>query len=353
MITNMVSLTPRTLIAGAKGGAIPSIILALIAGIILTYIIVALFSQFPEMGMPEILYAYTPKWFAVPTLLFLSAAWFMAGLVTLTTYVFIITRFLTPEMSILLVIASFILVITYGILMNLRNILNLLEFICILSLPLILFVQLKGYLSNKLDWVYVQIAIMHANHLPEYRPFTTSLFIVLGAANLVIYNRFFKDLKKPSGKSMILLTVICTYTLFTTYFLPIVYGGFDSLSNVLYPWILTSDSMRMKFGIIERVVFIFIGAFLAIAVGSIVLQWNVSLQLLKSVFYFKQFRYKKINLTIPLFIVLFWVITVYFITTININDLFNVVYFYDGLLPVLIFLLIVGLLLAKRGAKSK
>ncbi|WHT49285.1 hypothetical protein QNH10_06700 [Sporosarcina thermotolerans] len=72
MMTSMVSLTPRILISGSGSGTILSLVLALIIGIVMTYILVSLFSHFPGLGLPEILEAYAPKWFAKPILLFLG-----------------------------------------------------------------------------------------------------------------------------------------------------------------------------------------------------------------------------------------------------------------------------------------
>ena len=47
MMTSMVSLTPRILIAGSGSGTILSLVLALIVGIVMTYILVSLFQPLP------------------------------------------------------------------------------------------------------------------------------------------------------------------------------------------------------------------------------------------------------------------------------------------------------------------
>lgn len=355
MLTNMVAITPRFLIAGNKTGTVAALIPALIIGMVLTYFLVRLFSYFPGQGLPEILKKNTPKWIATPLLLFFSLTWYFVGLSILIIYAAIISRFLTPEMSICTIILAFVLVTTFGIFMASRNILYMSEIILLIVVPFILFVQIKGYFSPNLDWDYIRVAIMHINHLPNYTSFSTSLFIVLGAANLVIFNRCFAKLKKPSGKSMVLLSFICTYILLTTYFLPLGFGGFDSLDNVVFPWITTSDSMRMKFGIVERIVFFFIGAFLALGVINITVTWHVSIHLLSSVIHFNRFKVRSVNLTFPIFISIFWIIAFILTRRITINDLFrSAALFDDILLPIILFLLFGSLLLAKRrGAATK
>lgn len=354
MLTNMVSITPRILIAGSTTGTVLSLPLALVVGMILTYFLIKLFSEFPGQGLPEIIKDHVPKGLSAPILLFFSLTWYFAGLSTLVVYSLIIFRFLTPEMSIYTIVLAFVVVVTYGVLMTSSNILYMSEIVLIIVFPFIFFVQLKGYLSSSLNWDYVRVAIMQINHLPSYTSFTASLFIVIGAANLIIFNRFFTKLKKPSRKGMTILSLTCTFILLTTYFLPIGFGGFEALNNVLYPWIATSDSIRMKFGIIERIVFIFIGAFLALGVISMTMHWHVSLQLLSSVIYFKRFKWKSVNLTLPLFIIFFWAVTMFTTKTITSNGIFQAVQLFDRIiLPIIIILLFVCLLAGKKGAQSK
>ncbi|MCM3639185.1 spore germination protein [Sporosarcina luteola] len=353
-LTNMVSITPRILIAGGNTGTVLGMAFAISTGIVLTYFLVILFSRFPGQGLPEILKAYTPKWFAVPVLLFMAAAWYVAGLFTLMIYTFIILRFLTPEMSIYTIVLTFALVVTYGVLMATRNIIYMSEVIFILVVPFIVFVQMKGYLDPSLNWDYIRIALMQVNQLPDYGAFTSSLFIVIGTANLVIFNRAFTTLKKPTLKGMAILTVAFMYILATTYLLPIGFGGFDSLENALYPWIMTSDSIRMKFGVVERIVFIFIGSFLALGVVSMIIHWHVSIHLFSSVFQLKRLKWKSYNLTLPLFIVFFWIVAMTLTKRMTVEGLYRTVEMYDDfVLPAMLILLVGSLLLAKKGASSK
>lgn len=354
LLSNMVSTTPRTFILENTKGVLSSLILALAVGMVFTYIIISLFRHFPGQGLSEILTACMPKWLLTPIILFLSLCWYAAGLVTFITYVFITIRFLTPEMSIYIISLTFVAVITFGILMYTKNILHASEIIVVLVVPLIIFVQLKGYFGKAFEWDYVRVAFMHINQLPGYASFSTALFVTIGVANLVIFNRNLEVLKKPSRKSIILLSVVCLFILLTTYLLPIGISGFEALDNVLYPWIMTSDSIRMKFGLVERVVFIFIGAFMAISVMSIIIHWHVSMQLLLSVIRFKRLNWKSYNLTLPIFIVFFWGIAMTATKMFTGDVLFKSAYYFNiYILPVILVTLIGCLLYAKRKAKSE
>lgn len=354
LLANVIALTPRILVEGSDTGTILSLILVIPVMITVTYILISLFSHFPGLGLPEILKKYTPRWIAKPVLLFFSLCWYYAGLIALIIYTSIIIRFITPDMPISIIVMTFVLVVTFGILMTTRNIFYLTEVVFLIVVPFIVFIFIKGYTNFYFQWDYVRVAVMHINHLPDYGAFSASLYISIGIANLVIFNRFFTKMKKPTWKAMTLLTVICTILLFTTYFIPLGLGGFDSLDNVLYPWIMTSDSMRMKYGVIERIIFFFIFVFLVLSVVSMTILWHVSLQLLLGVFPFKRFKWKKFNLTSPFFIICFWAVAFYTTNKITLNGLYKSFKIFDQyFLPVIVVMLIGCLLLAKKGAASK
>ncbi|WHT49284.1 hypothetical protein QNH10_06695 [Sporosarcina thermotolerans] len=257
-------------------------------------------------------------------------------------------------MSLYTIVLTFVIVVTFGVFMKAHNILYMSEIIFVVVVPFIVFIQMKGYFSRDLNWDYVRVALMEINHLPDYGAFTSSLFIVVGTANLVIFNRVFTQLKKPTGKGITLLGFFLAYVLATTYFLPIGFTGYDAIKNTMFPWIMTSDSIRMKFGVIERIVFLFIGSFLALGVVSIIMHWHVSIQLLSSVLYSERFKWKSFNLTSPLLIVIFWAVAMTVVVKITTDGLFKYVSMFDNYFtPALLTLLIFCLLSARKGAASK
>lgn len=348
MLANMVTIAPRALLAADTKGALTAIFLSIIVGIPVTYLIVLAFSYFPKKDLPYIFKTYTPKWIAMPMLLFFSFFWFIAGLITLTVYTFIILRYLTPEMNIYTIVLTFVAIVTFGIFMKSIRILYTTEIVAMLFLPIILYIMIKSFLGPNINWEFIKIAFTYINHLPNYNAFSVCFYLIIGAANLAVFNVCFPNLKKPTLKSMAILTGFTTIILMSIFLIPIGYGGIEIQENVVYPWINASDAIRMRYGFVERIVFFFLASFLAMAVMSIVIQWHVSIHLLTSVFHLKHFTWKSFNLIKPLFIVLFWIVAITAIKLLTVGQLFRWTQLYDNSLPFVTALFLGTLWLAKK-----
>ena len=352
MITSIVATNPKVLLHSSDKGAILSMILAVVAGLVFTYIVTTFFNKFPGEGLPELLTKFTPTWFSKPVLAYLSITFYLAGLITLITYTHILKRFLTPEMSVYIVILSFVLFVSFGILMKTRSVLYTVEIILVLSSPIILFMLVKAYANPIVDWDAVRIAMMHINHLPELNSFTTALFILMGSANLVIFNRIFTKQQTFSFKSLLFFAGMSIAVLFTMYFIPIGYGGFDKIKDLNFPWISTTDSMRMRFGMIERVTFIFMLFYLGIALLSIVIHWHTAYHLINGLFPKQRIKKKKINFTPYLIIISFWSLAIALTKILTEYQLFQYTITFDNFLLLFFFILLIAFIAVNRGAKK-
>lgn len=352
MVTNIIASVPRILMGESKNGVILSMMIAVIIGAILTIIVINLFNHFPNMTYPEILKKTTPKWFYYPILFYFAFSWFIAGLITLVTYVLLFNTFLSYETSITITTLAFILVISFGALMKEKSVLYTTELVLVLFVPVIIFLLIKVYSDPKLEWEYVLVAITHINELPSYNAFSASTYIFIGAVNIVIFNKFIKNTKKAGIKHLLILGLVGAFTLFTTYFVPIGFNGFEHINDFTFPWVSTSDAVRMKFGVIERVIFIFLFVFLGVAFVSLLIHWHVSLKIFESIFHFKNFKWKNRNLTSYFFMVLFAVIGLVSTKQISEYQLLEFSSYFYNILPILYLVLIGSLLIAKRRFKS-
>lgn len=352
MVSNIVASVPKILLFESKHGAILSMIAANIVGVILVYILVKLFNYFPGKSLPEMLKTHTPKWFAYPVLFYFFLCWFSAGLITIITYVFLFITYFSPETSIVTTTLAFVVVVSFGILMKTRSMLYMSEIVLLLFAPLIFFLLLKFYVNPKLDWDFIKVSMMQVNHFPSYRAFGASLFIFVGIADLIIFNKLFTKKHKMGLKQFLIIGLMGTAILFTTYFVPIGYNGVEKIEDLTFPWVSTSDSIRMKYGIIERAIFIFILSFLGIAFASLLLHWHVALKLLESIFEFKKLKWKGKELAPYVFVILFGAITLVLTRKLTQYQLFAFSSYYYETLPVFFTVLIISLLLVKRGAKS-
>lgn len=352
IISNISSLVPRVLLAKSKEGALFSMGLGLIVALLLTYMVIRFFNKYPGKGLPELLKKSTSKWLYVPIIFYFSVIWFVAGLVTVITYIFMLVTFLSPEMSFLATTIPFLLILSYGIIMKTKKVLYTIEIVLLLFIPIGFFVFLKAYLSKQMNWDFVKLAIMNANNLPDYSAFAATIFLFTGVLNVAIFNRYFTKKQKIRLKHLIFVGLTGFFMLFTTYFLPIGFGGFDQVDNLLYPWISTTDSIRMRYGIIERLVFVFLIFFVSISFMSAVIHWHVSVQFLNSIIYFKKFKWKDKNLTPYLYALLFSITTLFIIATITATELYQYSKFFYNSLTSLYSVLLISMLLINRGVKS-
>ena len=304
MVANIVACVPKILLEARV-----SMILALITGSIVTYTIARFFNKFPGKGLPELLKEYTPKWIAIPLLMLLAIGWFSAGLTTLINYSFLLKRFLTPDMPLQWIASIFLCFISFGILMSSKSVLYTLEAVLIFNIPFVLLIMIKAYTSEGMEWDYVKESVMYIYHTPSYSAFSTALFPTLGAANLIIFNRVFTKKQRITLLQIGLIFFVFAGNLATTYFVPIGYNGFEYVNRIVYPWVRTSDAMRLEFGFIERVLFIFLMLYLAVSFLSILIHWHVVIELLKKVIWLKWFKWKERNLTPYLFVGVFWFIS--------------------------------------------
>lgn len=351
MFSNIVATVPKILLFESKRGAITSMIAAVIVGTILVYTLVKLFNSFPGKNLPEMLKAHTPKWFAYPVLFYLFLSWFGAGLITLITYVFLVITFFSPETSIITTTFAFVLVIAFGILMKSRSMLYMAEIVIVLFVPLIFVLLVKFYVNPKLDWDFIKISMMEVNHIPSYWAFCAALYIFVGIADLVIFNELFTKKHKMGWKQIIIIGLTGTAVLFTTFFVPIGYNGVEQITELTFPWVSTSDSVRLKYGLIERVIFIFILAFLGIAFISLLLHWHVALKLLESIFELKRLKWKGKMLAPYLFVIIFAVISLVLTKKMTQYHLFLLSNYFYGTLPIFASILIISLAIVKRRAK--
>ncbi|MFP3125875.1 spore germination protein [Ectobacillus funiculus] len=349
MLANIVASVPRILLDAREKGAIASMILALIIASMVTYITASFFNKFPGKGLPELLKEYTPKWVTIPLLMILTFGWFSSGLTTLINYSFLLKRFLTPDMSIQWIVSIFLCFISFGILMSSKSVLYTIETVLVFNIPLVFIIMIKAYTSEGMEWDFIKKSAMYIYHTPSYSAFSAFLFSAAGAGNLIIFNRVFTKKQRITWLQLGLIFFMLTGSLATTYFVPMGYNGFESVDRIVYPWIRTSDAMRLDFGFVERVLFIFLMLYLAVSFLSILMHWHVAIELLKKVIWLKWFKWKKRNLTPYLFIGVFWFISLQ--TSSHLTE-YQVTlytgYFFNGLLAFLISALLVFWFIKRR-----
>ncbi|GIN71922.1 hypothetical protein J14TS2_23970 [Bacillus sp. J14TS2] len=138
----------------------------------------------------------------------------------------------------------------------------------------------------------------------------------------------------------------------SSYILPIGLNGFEKIENLVYPAITTSDTLRMKFGVIERVLFLFFMFFLALTFISLLIHWHVAVELCKNILWLENFKWKKTNLTPFIFIGTFWAVTMFL--TFHLNEYTLLVYtnYFFNCLPPFFLLTFILFWFIRRRAKA-
>lgn len=354
MVANIIAVIPRILLSESEGGAVLSMVIALVYGVFIIWVLVKCLQAFPGKSVPDLFDAYLSKWIGTPALFIFGIVWYIGGLQTLITYVAILSHFLTPEMSVYTIVASFMPIITFGILMQSRNVLFSLELIFVVLLPFVVFFLFKTFFTGQMDWDQVRLALTYVNKTPGYHTFAAAAYLFVGAFDLIIFNSLMKKKLIFKWKQALIVSLLGLFSLTTTYLLPIGILGFDKIEDFTYPWLITSDSIRMKYGVIERVIFLFILNFLATAMLKTLLHWHVAFKLFQSVFKVDKLQDgKQKNYSNAVLVILFWMAGIFFTIRETEYDLFRFTQYYFNSIPIFFVIFTILLLLVNRRAKRE
>jgi spore germination protein KB len=327
MLTNVIIFVPNFLIQYRYDGAIMSILIATISGMILMYLDSIVFARFPGQGLPEIIENRMKVPFKIILFAGFSIFWFTAGLITLLGYIDILHRFINPDLPKVWLMVVFLAAICFVIQLSTQKVVYLLEIILLLNGPLVIFIFFKAITSEYLNWDSIFEIGTHIFTPPKLTPIVVASYVFSGYTNIIIFNRLFKEKIKSINFALILGVSILN--LFTSFLVPIGFHGADGAQEYMYPWIMTSDSIRLVYSPIERALFIFLMLYISITLLSVSVHWHVAFELIKGS-YSKKISNKKnwlvlagfisfsilsvlyIDLFNPEMIIKFWLIARYF-----------------------------------------
>lgn len=352
MIANIISAVPTILLHYRQEGAVSALLVGMVLGTIIVFVYTKFFNAFPGMTLPELLVKTTSKWFYYPMLFFMAIMWYIAGVSTLITYTFLLIRYLTPDIPIMLVELTLIISIIFGCFMKTDRVLYTIEIIFLINFPIIVFIIIKAYTNESLNWDFIMEAMLHVVEMPNLNVIAACIFLSLGVVNLVIFNRFFTNKQNFGLKQIIVIAFIAGTTIFTTYFIPIGFHGYTAIEELVYPWVATSDSMRMRYFLIERLVYVFLLLYLVMAFLSILIHWHVAVELFKFIFKFERMKYKGIHYGYLIIVLFFTVASLFLIVTLTEYQLFQYSKIFFNLTAVIFFAMFFVLFYVSRRMKG-
>lgn len=354
MLANITVFTPKLLLEKRTSGMIGSLLLAVLIGLIFLWIQTKIYIKFPGMGLPELMYKYLPNWFTKIYLTMTGIMWYLAGVTTLMGYSFLSKRYLNPDMSLTMIVSIFLVVISFGILMNTQKVLYALEFALALCAPVIIVIIVKASFSDNMNWEIAKIPFTYYKNMPSYETISVALFSVLGFINIAVFNREWKEKQKLTLKAIAIIGLLAFVNLLTTTLIPIGFNGIDGVGEIVYPWIFTSDSIRMEFFFLERVFIMFLLLYLVISLISMIIHWHVGFEMLKSVTTLPFFKWKGTQLGPYVYILLFWIISIQIVNRIPEFQAIHLIKWYLQLtIPFILFMIFLLLWIYRKAKKSE
>ncbi len=285
MVVNVTAFVPRIIIDERFEGSVMAVIIGIPLTVLLLYFFTNAMLRFPGKGLPEILFQHTSKWFNRPSLILLSILFFFSGWILLLAFTDITRTFINPEMTRFTILTIFLLVVGFGVLLKTEKVLYALEILTLISLPFILVIFFKAYTSPYLNWDSIRVVFTHVNELPTLSSLGSVTFSLYGFYNISIYNRVFKgEIKKINIWWTMAIIILGYVNAFTSGFIPIGFNGTSGVEDFIYPWISTSDSLRMEYGFVERIIYITLLLFIGASLIMVITIWHVGLKLLLSLF---------------------------------------------------------------------
>jgi hypothetical protein len=282
MWMNLFYFVPYFLLEDRFKGAVMAMILGGAIGSLMAYLFSVAIRKFPEKGLPEIFREFLPAWIWKPVLFYFVLFWFSLGVSVTNTNAIIIARFFNPNIKLTFLIIFFVLICIWAATRPTRTILYGQEIVILLILPAVMFILAKACGNKMLDWDAIRTVANYVGHLPSLTALSSASIVLMGYLNFSIFNRNFK--KDEKFRYRWILPIMGYLTLVTTFFIPIGFHGTVGVVDYIHVWISTADSMRMKYGFFERLVFLFIIVYLLLSLVFVSVVWHVGAETFKGCF---------------------------------------------------------------------
>lgn len=280
---NIMVLVPFVLISHRFGGAVSSFPLAIACGTLYSYITSACFQRFPGLGLPEIYRLFMPVWIANILNIIGVVTWASAGIIVLFSYSNTIGIFFDPEASAYLNLAIMALASLWAATRCSRSVQFTHEVLLIVSTPIIIWILLKALFSPWLNWDAIRlVATGGIRQPPSAICFFAATFVFSGHLNITLFNRLNpRDLK---FRFRWMIPIVGTFFLLVSFFVPIGLHGTQAVGDYLYVWSVTTDTLMMKYGFIQRVLYLFLLLYTFLSLLFVMNTWHTGMEFFKACF---------------------------------------------------------------------
>ncbi|OOC63858.1 GerAB/ArcD/ProY family transporter [Paenibacillus ihbetae] len=273
---NLINYVPRILIQDRFGGVLMSMLIAVPVGSLLMYVFSKLLQRFPGEGLPEIFHSVFPVWISGFLLILYGLAWYFSSVITLISFMDITSRYISPDVSPYIVLTGFLVVVGLSARLDSESLLYALEMVLYIAMPLIAYMAWRVFSNPYFSWDSVRQIITYAWNMPNYRTIAAATYIYTGYINMVVFNRIFRRFKMKHIFSIILVSIV---SLFISLFAPIGILGANGAGEHVYPAFSTVDAMRIRYFIIERMIYVFFVVYMILSLMNSIIHWHVGKEL--------------------------------------------------------------------------
>ncbi|GAA4837383.1 hypothetical protein GCM10023310_13620 [Paenibacillus vulneris] len=276
---NVMLFVPHILIKERFNGAVMSILIAIVCGTVVSIVTTSCFLRFPGMGLPEILHQYLPPAVAIPLIVLAGLTWITGGVLVIYNFTRTMGMFFNPEMNefsfLLLIVAACI----FAGSRSSRSVQFSLEMLLLLVAPICVFILYKSVTDDQLSWDAMRVVAGYVDRAPTFESIAAASFLFSGYLNIQLFNRL--NTKPIKFKYRWIIPVLGTGFAFSSFFIPIGFHGTMAAEQYIFVWSVTADSMIMKYGFIQRVLFIFLVIFTILSLMFVMNTFHCAMEFFK------------------------------------------------------------------------
>ncbi|GIO11573.1 hypothetical protein J19TS2_11280 [Cohnella xylanilytica] len=257
MMINTIIFVPHILLNNQRNGLVPGLLLSTAVSTGFTVLFANAMRTFENQSLSDILKARLPRWISAPLLIYLGYSWFIAGGIVLISFSNLMKRYILPDMPVQTI--AFVMVAAAGwcASQKTRTVLYLLEIVIVTNIPFILLILYKSIGTPFMNWYAVWDAVSdYLWRWPNMEVVSAATYLFTGYINLAIFNKESEGTFRP--RLLGLVPVIGLLTLMTTALIPIGFHGEHGAIRYVNAWVSTADSIRIEFGVVERVIYVFL-----------------------------------------------------------------------------------------------
>lgn len=281
MLWNIIAFVPNILLQERFTGAVSSVLLAIPLGLLMMFVFMKSIGKFPGMGLPEILSAHAPGWIRAGLILILMVMWYLGGLIILLAFTTVTKSFINPETPVFYILSIYLLLALLISPMKSLKVLYFTEILIVINIPVLLMIIFLAYTDELMDWNAITEIGTYVLQAPNLTSISAASYLFSGYATLIIFNRVLQNYKFRA-KSLWVIGFIGTFSLITTFCIPVGFHGADGSGSFVFAWISTADSLRMEYAPMERVTLPFLIVYLSLALIGVIVHWHISCELFRS-----------------------------------------------------------------------